>query len=70
MATKRNVSTDPITYGFPGADQPDLKFAVDMAKIEYERALVKYNNKILERFDQALVTGDCTVYLKLTYVED
>ena len=68
MATKKNVSTDAITYGFAGADFPDLKTAVDMAKLQYDRALAKYNNKILERFDQALVTGDCTVHLKLTYV--
>jgi len=72
MATKKDVSIPRITYGYPGATYPTLKFAVDMAKIEYERAVEKAEKegkKIKESYDQALVMEETSVYLKLTMVD-
>jgi hypothetical protein len=69
MATKRNVSTQRISYGYPGAQFPNLESAVSMAKLEYNRARKQYGDKLMETFDRALVTEDTSIYLKLTCVE-
>ena len=73
MATKKDVSPERITYGYPGARFPTLKFATDMAKIEYDRAVEKAKEegkRIKETYDQALVMEEYSVYLKLTLIEE
>ena len=65
MAAGKDISTPRITYGFAGATYPTLKFAVDMARIEYNRLQDHYHGRIKERFDQALKAEENSVYLEL-----
>ena len=66
MATKKvDVSTDRMTYGFPGADLPDLDSAIDVAKVKYREAQEKYGDKLIERYDQAIQKEDTSVWLEL-----
>jgi len=69
MATKKDVSSHRITYGYPGATYPNLESAVSMAKLEYKRAYEKYGDKLKETFDKALHMEETSVYLTLTVVE-
>ena len=69
MATKKvNASSRRYTYGFAGAEFPDLQSARWKAEKEYERLCAKYGGRILERLDQALQEEENSVWLKLTYV--
>ncbi len=66
MATKKiDVSTDRITYGFPGADYPDLDTALIVARDEYRKKQEKYGNKLIERWDTAITKEDTSLYLTL-----
>lgn len=68
VAKMVNVSSRRFTYGFSGAEYPDLSSAKWMAKSEYESLKKKYGDDLVETFDQALVMGLTSVYLKLTRV--
>ena len=69
MATKKvNVSSRRYTYGFSGAEYPNLESAVSMARHKYKAVKEEYGTELLETFDQALVMEENSVYLKLTRV--
>ena len=71
MATKKvNVSSRRYTYGFPGAEYPNLESAVSMAKHAYNANVQKYGHQIKERFDQALQTEDTSVWVEMTRIVD
>ena len=72
MATKRDILSSRIPYGYAGAKFPDLDSARRMAKLNYQRAVEdaeEQGKKVKETFDQALVMEETSVYLKLTYVD-
>ena len=66
MAAKKvDVSTGRMTYGFPGADYPDLDTVLIVARDEYRKAEEKYGDKLIERWDNAIVKEDTSIYLSL-----
>ncbi len=66
MATKKvDVSTGRMTYGFPGADYPDLDTVLIVARDEFRKAEEKYGEKLIEGWDKAIVKEDTSVYLNL-----
>lgn len=66
MAIKKvDVSTGRITYGFPGADYPDLETALIVARDEYRNAEKKYGDKLIERWDLAIMKEETSIYLNL-----
>lgn len=66
MATKKvDVSTNRMTYGFPGADLPDLDSAIDVAKVRFREMKEKYGDKLIEGWDRAIQKEDTSVWLSL-----
>ncbi len=69
MTTKKvNASTRRYTYGFAGADYPNLQTALYVVKNKYEDMKKKHGKNLIETYDQALVEEENSVYLKLTLV--
>lgn len=69
MATQKiNASSRRYTYGFPGAEYPNLESAVSMARHMYAKITQEYGGQIRETFDKALQTEDTSVWLQLTRV--
>ena len=65
---KFNESSRRYTYGYPGAEYPNLESAVSMAKHKYKAVKDEYGDEIKETFDQALVMEENSVYVKMTRV--
>ena len=65
---KLDVSTGRFTYGYPGAEFPNLDSALQMARHKYRQAKEEYGDELLEDFDKALKEEEYSVYLKLTRI--
>ena len=69
MATKKyDESSRRYSYGYAGAEFPNLESAVSMARHKYKAVKEEYGNQIIETFDKALQMEETSVYLKLTRV--
>ena len=69
MATKKfDESSGRFTYGYPGAEFPNLESALQMARHKYRKVKEEFGDEIIEDFDQALQEEEYSVYLKLTRV--
>ncbi len=69
MTTKEyNVSSQRITYGFAGAQYPNLESALSMARHLYRLKKDELGDELKETYDQALVEEENSVYLKMTRV--
>ncbi len=71
MTTRKiNVSSQRYTFGFPGADFPNLESAEIMARHKYKEMKEKYGNLLKEGYDTALQYEDYALWLKLTLIID
>lgn len=69
MASKKiDVSSRRYSYGYAGAEYPDLESALQMARHKYRKVKEEYGDELLEDFDHAIREEEFSVYLKLTRV--
>ena len=66
MATKKvDVSSNRITYGFPGAECANFFEALGKAEKMFKEAQKKYGDKLIEGWDRAIQKEDTSLWLSM-----